>query len=263
VRALEQATCNGGITEEIFAHAVIPLLVYSQRIYRHAFKASAAAWIGLLSLRRFAPKSVASDARMNSAAARCAVDALCIVFSHLSMRDFLVAQRVCRSWHAVRLHATSWPNVGGSFSLYMYILHHEKSPVAQLYAFRSLHSEMLSTVCVASVCKVMDLLQTPHYYEQALDLLVAMADKSARHRECMIDARVIAKLLLLLTNKQSDARMQQVISVLQGHYVTRVADKLFGDAETDQFQAAFAIRTLFESTHADVHSLCHQMCRHD
>ena len=112
-RSLSEAESSGGITSDIFAHAVIPLFALSRSAHEkeqidHVLNT-------LAQLRRYSAVKATADASpaaadFSSAAARCAVDPLCIIFSMLSVKEFLLAQRCCRSWHAVRLNPPSWPN---------------------------------------------------------------------------------------------------------------------------------------------------------
>jgi hypothetical protein len=105
------AECSGGITSSLFSFAVVPLLHHTTG----DLDLRALAVAALVRLCTF--KATPSDSEMllnasfSSPAARCAVDPLCIVFSMLSVPDYLVAQRCCRSWRAVRLHAASWPEI--------------------------------------------------------------------------------------------------------------------------------------------------------
>jgi hypothetical protein len=146
VSAQEQIQQHGGITARVFAHAIVPLLM-QQSGTGDVTDSQLAAFAGLVPLRRY---SVAPDEKndvetiINSAATRCATDPLCLAFSYLYVSEFLVAQRVCRAWRAIRLHSSSWPSAGNIY-VYAHSLSLDESSIVQLYALRGLHSEMLST----------------------------------------------------------------------------------------------------------------------
>jgi len=149
--AQEQAQASGGITADIFAHAVAPLLAYSCQT-RHGASDRAAVLTGLVPLRACgaAPAdrssssshSLALLATMDSPAACCAMDLLCLIFAQLPMPDFFRVIRTCRSWRAVRLYAVAWPSVGDAAVLAHML--QDKSPAVQLHALRCLHTTLLS-----------------------------------------------------------------------------------------------------------------------
>jgi len=138
---------DGGITAHLFAHAVTQLLIFgSER--KHSIADRAAALSGLVPLRlcSIAAAEMNSGAAapvLDSYAARCATDPLCLIFSYLSVREFRdSAACVCRSWRSVRLHAAAWPSAG-DVAVYTYMLLHE-SPAVLLHALRSLRGELMA-----------------------------------------------------------------------------------------------------------------------
>jgi hypothetical protein len=146
--AQEEVQRHGGLTTRVFVHAVVPLLRHSQK--PGSSHTQSAALTGLFALRRHgvAPIEKSGESArtvvLDSAAASCPTDLLCMTFTYLSVLDFLAAQRVCRSWRALRLQSSSWP-AGGNPTIYAQIFSDNEPVAVQLYALRSLHDELLST----------------------------------------------------------------------------------------------------------------------
>jgi len=148
--AQKYAQAHGGITAELFAHVVGPLLAFSCST-KHSYYERAAALAGLVPLRLFgvAPSTRHNmadsipSAALDSPAARCAVDPLCLVFSYVPVHSFMQATRTCRSWRAVRLHAAAWPSGGDEAEVHAELLRYA-APALQLHALRSLHGKLLS-----------------------------------------------------------------------------------------------------------------------
>ena len=102
----------GGITPQLFAVAVVPLLVFSTPERPLKLRIAADLTLsGISTARALVPASDVAPPCCSSPAARCASDTLCLILSHLDVRQWLVAQRVCRSWRAVRLRPSCWPLV--------------------------------------------------------------------------------------------------------------------------------------------------------
>jgi importin subunit alpha-1 len=150
ISAHEQVQRHGGITARVFAHTILPLLVHSTT--NNSINTLYYALAELMPFRRCGVAPVeknkagesARPTTLNSAAAHCAFDTLCLVFSYLPVGDFLVVQQVCRNWRAVRLHSSSWPS-GGSMRVHaQMMLHYDASPTIQSHALHSLRGEMLS-----------------------------------------------------------------------------------------------------------------------
>jgi len=145
VRAQQQAVSSGGITADMYVHAVAPLLALSQgRAAGVAVRAAAV--VDLLPLRSYGVAAVDKSSQsqqlqpvMDSPAARCCIDSLCLAFSHLFACDFFACVRVCRSWRAVRLYAAAWPNVvDAEVCAYLPLRQYRRVPKVQLYALRKL-----------------------------------------------------------------------------------------------------------------------------
>jgi hypothetical protein len=186
--ALEQVQLHGGITSSVFAHAVIPLLVHSGKRDKTA-GTQEIALAGLVPLRRMGVAQAGGDQpmmmmmMMNSPAARCTIDPLCLVFSYLCVDEFLMAQRVCRSWRAARLHSQSWPHGGYPLVHAQMLVLADASFAVQLHALRSLQGEMrskkqvLCEVEVSHVQKLLQLAQSPdiHMQMESIRVLVLIS----------------------------------------------------------------------------------------
>ena len=88
----------GGITPQLFALAILPLLSYSMPHRPEEVRMEANQALSRLSTATALISTCdAAPPCCDSPAARCAPDALCLIFSHLDVREWLIAQRVCRS----------------------------------------------------------------------------------------------------------------------------------------------------------------------
>jgi importin subunit alpha-1 len=176
---------------------------------------------GLVQLRSFglAPieKNAISHGRvavMDSPAARCVTDLLCIVFSHLSVQELLAASRTCRSWHTVRLCSAAWPHERDGTVLTGLLL--EDSPTMQMYALCHIRDDQLSTRL--ALChkeervKIFQLLCSPHEHVQ-IGFMRKVA-KSPTFLDFLSRVGAIPHLVTLLTRSNLAADVVCVLSQL-------------------------------------------------
>jgi hypothetical protein len=97
-RALREGAALPRITHAFFDASVVPLL--------HAFERRVS--VPLVS-DALATLSRMPGARGEATSTPCDGDAMCLVLSALSVRDFMMATRVSRGWRALRLRSHAWP----------------------------------------------------------------------------------------------------------------------------------------------------------
>jgi hypothetical protein len=232
----------------------MPMLVYSTSQNPSSFRANVLKCIVSFKRCGVAPVALSDDAGTSrsivsitsSAAARCAVDALCLVFSYLPVQDFISVQQVCQTWRAVRLRPASWPN-GGDAAVHGEMTRDPSSAV-QLYALRSLQSELISSDTSSNGIAVLVSLLDSAMAEQAFGVLVTMVDRNTHCIDKILRANVLPALCKLSIRIGTNTHLLRVVSTLQSRQHQQVIERscpgLFGDDEDIQLQAAEDIRRL-------------------
>jgi hypothetical protein len=205
----------------------VPLLKYSA--HTHSLADCATALKGLKVLRRFPVAAAATNASnvatLSSPAARCAEDALCIAFSYLPVNDFLVAQRVCRSWHTVRLQPAAWPRDGESAAVQAELLRMDDSlPTdAQLQILRDLYAKFesgnvpyLPRVTMTALQHMVHLLRSSdvEMQDQVAQTLTTIVEESTPYHHDVLRAGVMSPLLELCEKQDTSLLLLRRLTFL-------------------------------------------------
>jgi hypothetical protein len=218
-QAIVEGTQLGCITPRFFATAILPLMRMGERWFdtRNPTRALAV-------LSRFKAAEDGDTTHRStlhaSPASSCSSDAMCIVLSMLSVSDFVVAQRVCHRWHALRLRSQAWPL--GPMAPYVSMLESDDVSV-QLWCLHRLHAVVAIfnlpfwEKCITRISELVFSMDES-VQDMALRVLVSLCvdtnDDADVYSQYIIGTDITDKLVSLLVKVPAKGNVADLIATL-------------------------------------------------